>query len=213
MPSELSFHLLADAGDPAFQHVLAIYAEAFPEDQRMSRGRIENMLVKRAMHITACASDSGVVGFAAYLRPPGARFSWLEYFAVRQGLRGGGIGSALFRWTSGVAAHDAAGMLLEVEPPEAADDAEDRALRVARLSFYQRLGCITLTDFEYVMWTQSGGMPMQLLFYPGDEAGPVNAADRSRLYALVHGAVADRRQFYQAASLEWRRLQAHGSRP
>ncbi|MGE5560559.1 MAG: GNAT family N-acetyltransferase [Chloroflexota bacterium] len=207
MPPELSFHLLTDARDPAFGDVLSIYCEAFPDDQRMSHGRIANLLDRRAMHITACASGGEIVGFSACLRPAGHAFAWLEYFAVRRGLRGGGIGSALFRWTAATATSGAAGMLLEIEPPETAPNDADRRLRVTRLNFYQRLGCLVLIDFPYQMWTASGDVPMQLLLYPGAAPGPATAADRSRLYALIHGAVADRRRFYLAASAEWRQQQ------
>lgn len=211
MAPELTFHSLADAADPAFQDVLSIYNEAFPDDQRMSQGRIANLLAQQAMHITACASDGETVGFAAYLRPTSHRFSWLEYFAVRRDRRGGGIGSALFRWTAAVATHDAAGMLLEVEPPETAANEEERDTRLARLSFYQRLGCLALPGLDYSMWTLHGDIPMQLLLYPGEERGPADAEDRSRLYALIHQAVADRRRFYQEASAEWRRRQGEQS--
>lgn len=44
MTPELTFHSLADAADQAFQDVLSIYNEAFPDDQRMSQGRLANLL-------------------------------------------------------------------------------------------------------------------------------------------------------------------------
>lgn len=205
MTPELTFHSLTDAAEPIFQDILAIYNEAFPDDQRMSHGRLANLLARRALHITACAGAGETVGFAAYLRPPGHRFSWLEYFAVRRDRRGAGIGSALFRWTAAAAVHGAAGMLLEIEPPETAAGDEERALRLARRSFYQRLGCLVLPGLEYAMWTPHGDIPMELLFYPGEERVPAAAEERSRLYAMIHQAVADRRRFYQAVSAEWQR--------
>lgn len=207
MTLELTFHSLADAADPAFQDVLSIYNEAFPDDQRMSQGRLANLLAQQALHITACASGGEIVGFAAYLRPHGHRFSWLEYFAVRRDRRGAGVGSALFRWTAAAAAHGAAGMLLEVEPPNTAANDDERDLRLARLSFYQRLGCLALPGLEYSMWTPRGDIPMELLFYPGEERGPAAADERSHLYAMIHQAVVDRREFYQRVSAEWRRRQ------
>jgi hypothetical protein len=51
------------------------------------------------------------------------------------------------------------GLILEVEPPEAAENEEDRALRERRIKSYQRNGAVMLENLDYVAPPVSPGQP------------------------------------------------------
>lgn len=199
MSSQFLFRAVTGLDDPTADEILAIYTEAFPSDQRMSRGRLASLLAQGTLHLTTVSAGGRTMGFAAWLRPPGHAFAWLEYLAVRRGRRGGGIGSSLFTRTMRAAAPDAAGVLIEVEPPELTNDRRERIIRRRRIEFYEHLGCRRLVGYSYKMWSPDGGVPMLLLLYPGS----LPALPGVPLHTAIDQAVAQRRAYYDEASHSW----------
>lgn len=95
-------------------------------------------------------------------KPYGAdSYILLDYYAVCRGFRGEGVGSEFLNRL--LQETDCAGVLFEVEDPEAAEDAADREIRERRIRFYERLGCRRIegirvrlfgVDYLLLLWTK-----------------------------------------------------------
>jgi ribosomal protein S18 acetylase RimI-like enzyme len=156
--------------------VMAIYHDAFPVEQRVADAALAR-LVPRAVDTTggwnfqvaevppgpriagsgARPTDSvripDVVGFAVGLHVSPIRLAYIAYLAARNDWRGRGVGTALFRslvdtWMEGKS-RPPRWIFLEVERPELARNENERALRLRRIRFYERLGCRRIdSDFQ-----------------------------------------------------------------
>jgi hypothetical protein len=140
-----------------------------------------------------------VLGFAAVFAPPDEAFALLEYLAVDERFRGGGIGSGLFRAAvDALAGEGCAGpLLIEVEAP-VGDDAAERALQERRRTFYRRLGCRRIAGLEYVLPLRAvSGLPppMHLFAHVPAPDVPLSRVTLERalrvIYSRVYGEDAD----------------------
>ena len=171
-------------------HVRAIYEQAFPVRQREA---FDSLLeaAREGDGLTLVATEAGeVVAFAALSRLKRVACSFLEYYAVLEGRRGGGLGRLL--WAELLRYLDRSGesarLVFEVEDPAEADaDPEEQHTRRRRIRFYERLGAVILPVHDYVVPNLDGtGTERMLLMWAdagGDEAGP----PRADLRELVRG--------------------------
>lgn len=114
-------------------------------------------------------------------------FTMLDYMAVKDGRRGGGEGSSMFR--SIARQLDFRPMLIEIEMP---DSSEQAAMRER---FYSRLGACTISD-TYVMPSYEGMPPETMLLMAVSTSGCTERLKREtvrgfieRMYADVYGRI------------------------
>lgn len=88
-------------------------------------------------------------------------FVLISLLAVLPQRRGQGLGSKLLAALQGHYA-DRAGLIVEVERPELARNAQEQRTRQSRLHFYRQAGFHLITGVEYVIW----GVPMHLMACP-----------------------------------------------
>jgi hypothetical protein len=144
--------------------------------------------------------EQTVLGFAAVFAPPDEAFALLEYLAVDERFRGGGVGAGLFRAAVDALAGEGRGgsLLLEVEAP-VGDDATARAQQERRRAFYRRLGCRQVAGLEYVLPLKSVAdappPPMHLFAHVPTPESPLARADLERalrvIYSRAYGQDAD----------------------
>ncbi len=115
--------------------VLAIYEEAFPANERVPTAVLAAEL-GRSRHCLVLRSEGRVVAFASVI-PLAPDTQFLEYLAVRRGVRGGGHGA---RMVDHLRAQGAA-VLLEVEDPAEPGLTPDEVhVRERRIAFYAAHG-------------------------------------------------------------------------
>src|SRR4051812_37522880 len=77
--------------------VCRIYDASIPASERKPIDAIRAMATRPDYRLIAALRDVAVLGFAALFAPPDETFALLEYLAVGEASRGGGIGASLFR--------------------------------------------------------------------------------------------------------------------
>jgi GNAT superfamily N-acetyltransferase len=141
-----------DIGSPYFQAALAIYMEAFANDERVDFEWLLGWLgrgeagVQGGLWVFQDGSRTVAIGSAAYF--PDQRMGYLPYLAVDHGLRGHGYGrdvtEFLLDWIWETAhAHsdlDPRLTLWDVRDPDETADPAERTIRNRRIDFYCRLG-------------------------------------------------------------------------
>ena len=117
----------------------------FPEDELRP---LPMLLEKQAQGISMAYGwykDKELYAYAILTQPEKRQpygadsYVLLDYYAVCRGFRGQGVGSAFLETL--LAGLTCKGILFEVEDPQAAASEEERAVRVRRIHFYERLGC------------------------------------------------------------------------
>lgn len=106
----------------------------------------------RAVLIVAETGQGRVNGFALVLHFPRLNMSFLDYLAVRQDIRGGGLGSALYEAVREYCLDvGSRGLLLETEPddPDLVDDPDTLAENCRRLRFYEHYGVRPIVGTDY----------------------------------------------------------------
>jgi len=130
---------------------LELYAQAFPEAERRvykSENELSQFMAshKNLFHIDSIYREHEWVGFITYWTF--AEYTYIEHFAIRESMRGYGIGDYALR--SLCKEHN--DMVLEVEPP--VDDISRKRIR-----FYERLGFKCNQQFEYRQPSYAEGLP------------------------------------------------------
>ena len=131
-----------------------------------------------------------ILGYAFFVR--NGRDRLLDYFAIAEDCRGGGLGSAFLRQLAGCIA-DADCVVAEAEDPDTAPDAETRELRERRLRFYERNGYI-VTGLKAVVF----GADYRILEAPASAAPHAEDALRAvytELYRSILPELFFRTQF------------------
>jgi ribosomal protein S18 acetylase RimI-like enzyme len=129
--------------DPAaLDAVRVIYESSFPPEERADFDGVADAVRAGARRLfVARDGDGAVAGFGVTrsMEPAGAHL--LEYLAVAEGRRDGGLGGNLLDGVVGALRElgEAAVLLIEVEPADDGPD-EQRPLRARRLGFYERHG-------------------------------------------------------------------------
>lgn len=110
----------------------------FPPDELKSLSLIENLLKKGQYICYGMKNGKDLLAYAFFVIM--GNHYLFDYFAVREDLRGTGIGSRFLQELCANRMKDAASVILEVDDPAAADSAEEKAVRDRRLRFYMKNG-------------------------------------------------------------------------
>ena len=111
-----------------------LYMEAFPASERKPIGVILRMYRKGKVDIWCLERGGEFVGLASTIN--GEPLTLLDYFAVRKGCRGQGVGAAALRQL--LERYSPGGMFLEIETT--AENAPNQAQRERRKAFYLAAG-------------------------------------------------------------------------
>lgn len=168
--------------DPAMESVERIYVGALPGGERKPVAWLRDIPARPQSYHTVVAERSGIVlGFAVLFVPQeGHDAALLEYLAVDESARGGGVGGMLFR---DCVRRSNRPILVEVETGDACAG--------RRKKFYERHGCRAVMGLQYLL-PLAGAGPMALMV-----AGPdgIARADLGRwigtIYAEVYGQSRD----------------------
>jgi GNAT superfamily N-acetyltransferase len=146
-PVDLTIRQLFDPADPALDAVERIYVDALPAAERKpvewlrSLARPDRAGVVTAYTVLVAEREAEAIGFAVLFvpaDPDGAAL--LEYLAVDDRARGGGVGSRLLARSIQLAGRP---MLVEVETSDADAD--------RRRAFYRRHGCREVPGLSYAL--------------------------------------------------------------
>jgi GNAT superfamily N-acetyltransferase len=154
------------------QQVLAIYAQAFPEAERDPVEAIAASLNPadpgtEVTHMRALVEHEAAVGFTLFSSYPEYYLGFLKFIAVREDIRGKGYGPILLQDAMEQLRADGVratgwpylGLVLEVERPETAENAQDRQLRERRIQFYRRNGARMIEGVDYIAPPVAAGQP------------------------------------------------------
>lgn len=175
-----------------------LYAQAFPLSEREPPEVIQRSLHLGVGRVLAGAAAPGgptcALAVLHLLRAPDVVF--LVYLALGRELRGQGEGRALLEaaWEEGRRGlGEPEGLLWEVDPPETAPDAAERAVRERRLRFFARAGGVLLPDayLQPPVGTDPAPLPMRLMYRaaPGAPQRPDVPRLIAAMYAQKYGAV------------------------
>jgi GNAT superfamily N-acetyltransferase len=155
---------ITDLDTPLGQQVIQIYEQSFPEVERDPIDVIAQNLRnpnpdEEVNHIRAFIDDGGVVvGFSYFSSYRAYSLGYLQFIAVREGIRGKGYGPILLRDAvrqieiDGIKATGwpYLGLVLEVERPDMAANDDERQLRERRINFYQRNGATMVEQVDFI---------------------------------------------------------------
>jgi len=124
--------------------------------------------------------ENQIIAYATFIHDEAKDSVLLDYFAVSEKRRGGGIGSKFItlvceQWS------DKAGIIIECETPDLAKNEGDRDLRKRRIDFYLRAGA----ESTHAKWRMFG-VAYDILWMPTNpkRCQPDVICDIAELYAL-----------------------------
>lgn len=119
------------ADDP---QIMTLYQTAFPEEEQIPYEDLKALIAKMKLDFTAYYELDSLLGFTIVW--PRAKFNWFWYFAVKEELRGKGIGQQILSQL--MKRYEGRMNILDMESPEQlCDNSEQRKRRHA---FYLRNG-------------------------------------------------------------------------
>ena len=90
-----------------------LYESAFPENERIPWPDLMRLIDEMHLDFTAFYDDDALVGF--YIVYPRPKVNWFWYFAVKEGLRGQGIGQQIL--TLLIQKYEGKSIVLDMESP------------------------------------------------------------------------------------------------
>ena len=156
--------------EPEVAGLLEMYEEAFPLGERAPTPYTINHFVSGTSRWFVGIMDQEVVSFAIIYRMRTAQMLLLDYYAVKNGFRGKGIGtyflSHLFQLLN--ISPQKEKIILEVDDPDCGKNDEDTNIRVKRVGFYRNLGITQIKDVKYFLpsWGDYDPIEMILMVYP-----------------------------------------------
>lgn len=184
-----SFERVRDSTSSEFDELCRIYETSIAARERKSREGLAAMVERSDYEAVVLKLDGATVGFSVTFQADS--FVLLEYLAIRDGLRGSGLGSLLFRHF-GESAN--APVLLEVDAVSEDARTEDAALQ--RQRFYRRMGCRRLEEVHYMLPLPGEGPPPAMDLFAWSKSS-LDRVSRSTLrewletiYTRVYGAAA-----------------------
>ena len=170
--------------------VRALYArrmvEDFPPDELKPLSMIERALARGEYACLGAADGDDVLAYAFFVKA-GAQ-ALFDYFAVRKGLRDAGVGSRFIRALIGGALAGLDCVLLEVDDPDRAPDADERTIRDRRLAFYLRNGLM-----DTGVTAEVYGVAYRILALPLGRA--VTPDEARRVYAALYHSILPKRVY------------------
>lgn len=161
------------AGDDAgMGDLIRIYQAAIERSEQKPAAALQAMGQNPDYRLFVARDGGEVIGFSIAFVPAGSNIWLLEYMAVADGKRSGGLGATLFGETCRLVDQAAPGRtcVLEVDKPPANAPADD--VRRRRLRFYRRNGCHILQSLDYILpLDHAGTPPPMLLMVRGKAAG------------------------------------------
>ena len=154
--------------------------EDFPPAEIKPLSAIERAM--RRGEYVCCGAMAGedILSYAFFIKLQG--IALFDYFAVKKEARGTGIGGAFLQTLTAGRLRGMDAVLLEVDDPSCAEDAEERNIRDRRLRFYLRNGLVD-TSVTAVVY----GVQFRILALP---VGPCPPPDETRrIYAELYRAV------------------------
>ncbi len=158
--------------------------EDFPPDEIKPLSAIERAMARGQYVCWGAADGEEILAYAFFVRlkEKDKQFALFDYFAVKKEARCAGIGSAFLRELISGPLKGMDWVLLEVDDPACAPDAEEEAIRNRRLSFYLRNGLLDTSVTAVVF-----GVQFRILALP---LGPCPSPDDTRrMYAALYRAV------------------------
>ena len=177
MTDAVTIRRLTDGADPAVGGVEPIYVSALPACERKPVSWLRSLPGRADYRLLLAEAAGAVVGFAVLFVPTGpADAALLEYMAVAESARGGGVGGRLL-----AEALRAAGRPVLIEVQSADADAGRRR------AFYRRHGCRDVVGLRYLCPLPDA--PPMTLMVGGAAAVSRDPLSRwlSTVYADVYG--------------------------
>ena len=169
LPScDLNVRRVSSVNEPAFDALIAIYAEAHAPSERKSPAQLASMLQQPGYSFLVANESNTVVGFSIVRLLGDSDAALLEYLAVARDCRSQGIGQQLFVETVNFEAVSSRFLLVEVDSDKTRTaDHEDR---LRRKRFYRGLGCREIDLLHYIMPPVATAPPpaMDMLVYKRD---------------------------------------------
>jgi len=168
---------ITGADSVLFNGLWRLYESAFPPDERRDLEKQKALFARRGYRLFAAVDGSEMVGLLSLWEF--GDFVFMEHLAVREELRGKGVGAAILReYLKGGKGK----ILLEVEPPRT-------AVQKKRVAFYQKLGFV-LNQYPYIQppyGPEKKPVPMLIMSHP-DEIGEAEFTEaRRKIHTVVYG--------------------------
>ena len=126
---------------PEAEQVMRLYAEAFPDEERIPESELWQMACREQVEFTAYYDVGTFCGFTFCI--DAGRYLYIVYLAVDAQARAKGYGSRVLAQLR--ERHPHATFVLEIEPLD--EDAPNLHQRIKRLAFYERNG-FTETGYD-----------------------------------------------------------------
>ena len=156
----------------------------FPADERKPLGRIEASLKKGQYICYGLKDGTGILAYAFFVVIENQYL--FDYFAVREELRGTGIGSRFLKELFSNHLKSASCILLEVDDPAAADNDKEKAVRDRRIRFYLKNG-LRNTGAK----ANTFGVDFLILELPA--GSPHSAEEAGQIYSLIYRSILPKR--------------------
>jgi hypothetical protein len=151
------------------RQVWTIAEESFPPEERETCQVFLHSIENGKSILYGATRKNVVVGFTKLTRLAQSQIYLMEYLAVDQRNRNQGTGSAILHFVcQDLSRQPKAGILLEVEPPRAAQG-QERQLRERRIRFYHRHGAALILDqdaYRMPNLAAAGSLWMHLMWLP-----------------------------------------------
>ncbi len=161
---------IRELGIPALRTVYRHYIRKdFPRQERRPLSAMESAMKKGRYKAWGYYEGPRLTAYATFYFCSRYPFALLDYYAVVDGLRGKGIGSAFLKDLLPLIPVKG-GILIEAESPASAKKEEERRIRRRRVDFYEKNGA-GKTGIHCRLF----GVDYNILYYPKHEGpGPKN---------------------------------------
>ena len=159
MAPHLEFKMISDPRAPEVSQVLDIFVSSFPSNERPPVEKVLKRIELGLYWVIVAKVGNEVVAFSLLFPLTGSEYVLLDYTAVKNGLRGQGIGSKIMKCVLVSEAVRGKQLVLEVEDP---DFGEDPRLKKDRIRFYRRFGVRELKDVKYQLPPFDGTQPTEM---------------------------------------------------
>jgi len=139
--------------DAVFNELLTLYESSFPYEERRSSTELKHSLQRNELTFNVIESDGVVAGFSIVWNL--GEFFYLEHFAIKPSMRGGGIGEQVLKIYSETLGSN---IILEVEP-------DSDSISHRRIEFYKRCG-FSVVSKDYIQPKYEGegdAMPLWIM--------------------------------------------------
>jgi GNAT superfamily N-acetyltransferase len=163
-PPDVTFHELTDLNSAWGQQALAIYENAFPIEERETLDSLTDTVTHAETRAEThhfrvmLGADAQVQGIAIFTTVHAQYMAFLRFIAIHAELRSQGYGRWLLRDVVQQVKRDGVrrsgfpylGVVLEVERPGEAANADDKAIRERRIGWYRRNGAKLFADVDLI---------------------------------------------------------------